>query len=112
LICSVWFVFDLIGVDAKSIDAVCEEVKDDTELSVKSCENSAVFSSLPLAIKWLRDSVQQNQSIRFQVVFFLVGGHYIFGNITYLGTHGQSGFICFCNCGMLFMLPAITCHQT
>jgi folylpolyglutamate synthase len=67
------------GVDAKSIDAVCEEVKDDTELSVKSCENSAVFSSLPLAIKWLRDSVQQNQSIRFQVL--VTGSIHLVGDV-------------------------------
>uniref|UniRef100_A0A2P2MCF9 Uncharacterized protein MANES_10G023400 n=1 Tax=Rhizophora mucronata TaxID=61149 RepID=A0A2P2MCF9_RHIMU len=37
-------------------------------MSVRTCKNSAVFPSLPLAIKWLRDSVQQNQSIRFQVM--------------------------------------------
>jgi hypothetical protein len=38
-----------------------------------------VFSSLPIAIKWLRDTVQQNQSIRFQVMPFLVGEYYMFG---------------------------------
>jgi folylpolyglutamate synthase len=33
-----------------------------------TCENSTVFPSLPLAIKWLRESVQQNQSVRYQVM--------------------------------------------
>ena len=37
------------------------------ETSASNCEHSAVFPSLPLAIKWLRDRVQQNQSLRFQV---------------------------------------------
>ncbi|XP_010658519.1 folylpolyglutamate synthase isoform X1 [Vitis vinifera] len=55
------------GGDAKNIDTR-EEGKDDTEKSVISCENSTVFPSLPLAIKWLRDSVRQNQSVRFQVM--------------------------------------------
>ncbi|XP_041994934.1 folylpolyglutamate synthase-like [Salvia splendens] len=31
-------------------------------------ENSTVFTSLPLAINWLRDSVRKNQSVRFQVL--------------------------------------------
>lgn len=73
----VCFVIDLVGGDAKSTDGICE-VKDDSELSTKSCENSMVFSSLPLAIKWLRDSVKQNQSIRFQVIPYLVGEYCIF----------------------------------
>ncbi|KAL4562087.1 hypothetical protein LXL04_034279 [Taraxacum kok-saghyz] len=33
---------------------------------VKSCENSVVFASLPLAIKWLRDAAKHNQSVRLQ----------------------------------------------
>ncbi|GLT69053.1 hypothetical protein SLA2020_412350 [Shorea laevis] len=65
--------------DAKSIDDDCEEVKDATKLSVKSCENSAVFSSLPIAIKWLRDAVQQNQSIRFQVL--VTGSLHLVGDV-------------------------------
>lgn len=48
------------------VEAVGEETKDDSQV-VKKCENSAVFASLPLAIKWLRDSVQQNKSVRLQV---------------------------------------------
>lgn len=55
----------------KNADAVCDEIKDDTQMCVKNCENSAVFASLPLAIKWLRDSVQQNSSVRFQVKLLL-----------------------------------------
>lgn len=53
--------------EAKNIDVAGEEVRDETEACIKSCENSAVFSSLPLAIKWLRDNAQQNHSVRFQV---------------------------------------------
>ncbi|XP_075669337.1 folylpolyglutamate synthase-like isoform X1 [Castanea sativa] len=68
-----------VGGDAKSTDGVCEEVKDDLELSTKSCENSMVFSSLPLAIKWLRDSAKQNQSIRFQVL--VTGSLHLMGDI-------------------------------
>lgn len=64
---------------AKNADAECEEVKDDTKLFVKGCENSAVFSSLPLAIKWLRDTVQQNQSIRFQVL--VAGSIHLVGDV-------------------------------
>ena len=49
--------FDISGSDSKA------------EVVGKSCENSTVFSSLPMAIKWLRDSVsQQNRSIRLQVI--------------------------------------------
>ncbi|XP_062156029.1 folylpolyglutamate synthase [Alnus glutinosa] len=65
--------------DAKSVDDDCEEVKDATKLSVKSCENSAVFSSLPIAIKWLRDTVQQNQSTRFQVL--VTGSLHLVGDV-------------------------------
>ena len=32
-----------------------------------SSRTSSVFESLPLAIKWLRETAQQNQSIQFQV---------------------------------------------
>ena len=76
------------------MDAVCEEVKDDTELCVKNCANSAVFSSLPIAIKWLRDYVQQNQSIRFQVVLFSCWRTlHVEYYITCLDTHGHSWFL-------------------
>lgn len=64
--------FDSIGGEAKNTDAGSEDKKDDTETSAKSCENSAVFSSLPSAIKWLRDSVQQNQSVRTQVILMFL----------------------------------------
>ncbi|WCJ19778.1 Folylpolyglutamate synthase [Euphorbia peplus] len=56
------------GGEASNTDVVCEEVKDESANDVRTCENSAVFPSLPLAIKWLRDSVQQNQSVRVQVL--------------------------------------------
>ncbi|TQD76651.1 hypothetical protein C1H46_037841 [Malus baccata] len=46
------------GTD-NSAATVCEELTDDKEIAVKSCENSAVFPSLPSAIQWLRDTVRQ-----------------------------------------------------
>lgn len=42
------------------------------EMKVTSCKNSMVFSSLPLAIKWLRDTAKQNKSVRLQVYFYFV----------------------------------------
>lgn len=74
-ICLIEFVFDSVVGDTKSTDAVCEEIKDDTELSIRSCENSAVFSSLPVAIKWLRDTIQRDQGVRFQVFLSLLEIH-------------------------------------
>ncbi|KAJ6772709.1 FOLYLPOLYGLUTAMATE SYNTHASE-RELATED [Salix koriyanagi] len=56
------------GGEAKYADAVCEEGKEDTKMSGSACENSAVFPSLPLAIKWVRESVLQNRSVRYQVL--------------------------------------------
>lgn len=68
------------GGDEKATDGVGEDLKnDDTEMCVKSGETSAVFSSLPLAIKWLRDSVQQNQSVRFQVL--VTGSLHLVGDV-------------------------------
>lgn len=47
-------------------------VTDNAEYSemsvVKSCENSVVFASLPLAIKWLRDTAKHNKSVRLKVI--------------------------------------------
>ncbi|KAK4791941.1 hypothetical protein SAY86_022376 [Trapa natans] len=63
----------------KHVDAVCDEIKDDTQLCIKNCENSAVFASLPLAIKWLRDSVQKNSSVSFQVL--VTGSLHLVGDV-------------------------------
>ncbi|KAK9282692.1 hypothetical protein L1049_010912 [Liquidambar formosana] len=67
------------GGDAKNTDVICEEGKGDTEKSVSCTENSAVFPSLPVAIKWLRDSVKQNQSIRYQVL--VTGSLHLVGDV-------------------------------
>ncbi|KAJ9175780.1 hypothetical protein P3X46_014296 [Hevea brasiliensis] len=67
------------GGEANRTDAVCEEVKDDTGTSVRTCENSAVFPSIPLAIKWLRDSVYKNQSVSFQVL--VTGSLHLVGDV-------------------------------
>ncbi|KAK7372416.1 hypothetical protein VNO80_05794 [Phaseolus coccineus] len=63
----------------KNTDIVSEELKDDMETSASNCEHSAVFPSLPLAIKWLRDRVQQNQSLRFQVL--VTGSLHLVGDV-------------------------------
>uniref|UniRef100_A0A5B7B5Y1 Folylpolyglutamate synthase n=1 Tax=Davidia involucrata TaxID=16924 RepID=A0A5B7B5Y1_DAVIN len=65
--------------DAKGSDLICEEGKDDAEKSIKSCEHSMVFPSLQLAIKWLRDNVQQNHSARFQVL--VTGSLHLVGDV-------------------------------
>ncbi|XAR66233.1 Tetrahydrofolate synthase [Bertholletia excelsa] len=65
------------GRDANSEDPINEE--GDKERSVGNCENSMVFSSLPLAIKWLQDRVQQNKSVRFQVL--VTGSLHLVGDV-------------------------------
>ncbi|XP_034202439.1 folylpolyglutamate synthase isoform X3 [Prunus dulcis] len=70
---------DKAGGDEKSTGAVFEELTDDTEMAVRSCENSAVFPSLPSAIKWLRDSVRKSQSVRFQVL--VTGSLHLIGDV-------------------------------
>jgi folylpolyglutamate synthase len=67
-----WLFYDLtLGLAGKITDIVSEELKDDNEMSASNCEHSAVFPSLPVAIKWLRDRSQQNQSVRFQVTLIM-----------------------------------------
>ncbi|KAK7387422.1 hypothetical protein VNO78_28218 [Psophocarpus tetragonolobus] len=61
----------------KSSNAASEELN--MEMSARNCEHSAVFSSLPLVIKWLRDTVQQNQSTRFQVL--VTGSLHLIGDV-------------------------------
>ncbi|CAN1251017.1 Folylpolyglutamate synthase [Linum perenne] len=54
--------------------------EDDSGATMGSSEKkSAVFSSLPLAIKWLRDSVRQNQSVRLQVL--VTGSLHLVGDV-------------------------------
>ncbi|GAV70310.1 Exostosin domain-containing protein/Mur_ligase_M domain-containing protein, partial [Cephalotus follicularis] len=65
--------------EAKDTDVVSEEVKDETEMIVRSCESSSVFCSLPLAIKSLRDSVLQNRSVRLQVL--VTGSLHLVGDV-------------------------------
>ncbi|GLT89092.1 hypothetical protein SLE2022_070920 [Rubroshorea leprosula] len=66
------------GGEAKNADKA-EEFNDDTGVSVQSCKYSAVFSSLPLAIKWLRDSAQMNSSTRLQVL--VTGSLHLVGDV-------------------------------
>lgn len=67
------------GNKGKITDIVSEELKDDMEMSASNCEHSAVFSSLPVAIKWLRDRSQQNQSVCFQVL--VTGSLHLVGDV-------------------------------
>ncbi|XP_022134300.1 folylpolyglutamate synthase isoform X2 [Momordica charantia] len=68
------------GTDSKGTGAVLEEETDKPEVGGKSCENSTVFPSLPVAIRWLRDSIlQQNRSIRLQVL--VTGSLHLVGDV-------------------------------
>ncbi|PSR93144.1 Folylpolyglutamate synthase [Actinidia chinensis var. chinensis] len=67
------------GGDAKKVDPICEEGEADKDRCVWSCENSSVFPSLPLAVKWLRDTIQQNKSTRFQVL--VTGSLHLVGDV-------------------------------
>ncbi|KAK7286485.1 hypothetical protein RJT34_21506 [Clitoria ternatea] len=63
--------------EGKSIDFTSEEFN--METSASNCEHSAVFSSLPLAIKWLKDTVQPNRSTCFQVL--VTGSLHLVGDV-------------------------------
>ncbi|KAM0008961.1 putative tetrahydrofolate synthase [Helianthus debilis subsp. tardiflorus] len=65
--------------NAKKLDPVSSVGEYDNDTSVVSCENSMVFSSLPLAIKWLRETVEQNKSIRLQVL--VTGSLHLIGDV-------------------------------
>ncbi|KAI3470794.1 hypothetical protein Pfo_027457 [Paulownia fortunei] len=67
------------GRDTKNAELTFEAVGDDTEKGAHSSENSTVFTSLPLAINWLRDSVRKNQSVRFQVL--VTGSLHLVGDV-------------------------------
>ncbi|XP_010256780.1 PREDICTED: folylpolyglutamate synthase isoform X2 [Nelumbo nucifera] len=67
------------GGDDKNTDSIYEEGKEDKEKYLMSCESSSVFPSLPLAIRWLRDSVEQNKSVRFQVL--VTGSLHLVGDV-------------------------------
>ncbi|GKF01457.1 folylpolyglutamate synthase isoform X8 [Tanacetum coccineum] len=60
-------------------ELVSIESKDHGETSIKSCENSVVFSSLPMAIKWLRDAAKQDRSVRLQVL--VTGSLHLVGDV-------------------------------
>lgn len=62
---------NLVGRDPKNAELTGEAGSDDNEKGAVTSENSTVFTSLPLAISWLRDSVRKNHSVRFQVTLTL-----------------------------------------
>ncbi|RHN68306.1 putative tetrahydrofolate synthase [Medicago truncatula] len=70
--------FSIMWLAGKNNSAASEELAG-MEMSVSNCEHSAVFSSLPLVINWLRDRVQQNQSTRFQVL--VTGSIHLIGDV-------------------------------
>ncbi|XP_071685717.1 folylpolyglutamate synthase-like [Rutidosis leptorrhynchoides] len=63
----------------KKDEVLSSENKDLDERSATSCKNSVVFSSLPLAIKWLRDTAEQNKSVRLQVL--VTGSLHLVGDV-------------------------------
>ncbi|TYH67855.1 hypothetical protein ES332_D06G217500v1 [Gossypium tomentosum] len=67
------------GGEPSNTDQACEEVKDDTGMSVTICKNSFVFSSLPSAIKWLRDTAQKDRFVHFQVL--VTGSLHLVGDV-------------------------------
>ncbi|XP_019245317.1 PREDICTED: folylpolyglutamate synthase isoform X2 [Nicotiana attenuata] len=67
------------GNDVKNTDQIFEEVTDDAEKGARSCENSKVFPSLPIAINWLRDTVRKNRSGRYQVL--VTGSLHLVGDV-------------------------------
>ncbi|KAI4385669.1 hypothetical protein MLD38_003666 [Melastoma candidum] len=67
------------GGKHSSRNGLGDEVKDDSDGCVKRYENSAVFISLPLAIKWLRDNARHNCSVNFQVL--VTGSLHLVGDV-------------------------------
>ncbi|MBA0819900.1 hypothetical protein Gohar_019664 [Gossypium harknessii] len=67
------------GGEPSNTDQACEEMKDDTGMSVTSFKNGSVFSSLPSAIKWLRDTAQKDRFVRFQVL--VTGSLHLVGDV-------------------------------
>ncbi|KAL8257522.1 hypothetical protein R6Q59_029563 [Mikania micrantha] len=51
----------------KKVDSVSIVGEHDDDMCVISCENSMVFSSLPLTINWLRECAKQNKSLQVLV---------------------------------------------
>ncbi|KAI7735075.1 hypothetical protein M8C21_004944, partial [Ambrosia artemisiifolia] len=63
----------------KKVDPVSSVREYDNDTSVKSCENSMVFSSLPLAINYLRETAEQDKSVRLQVL--VTGSIHLIGDV-------------------------------
>ncbi|KAI7735085.1 hypothetical protein M8C21_004954 [Ambrosia artemisiifolia] len=63
----------------KKVDPVSSVREYDNDTSVKSCENSMVFSSLPLAINYLRKTAEQDKSVRLQVL--VTGSIHLIGDV-------------------------------
>ncbi|KAL8119691.1 hypothetical protein AgCh_016977 [Apium graveolens] len=71
--------YEFIIRGEKGAEITSDEVKEESESYIKRCENSTVFPSLPVAIKWLRDNAQRNQSVRYQVL--VTGSLHLIGDV-------------------------------
>ncbi|XP_010554637.1 PREDICTED: folylpolyglutamate synthase isoform X2 [Tarenaya hassleriana] len=58
--------------DSKGRDCVLKERKDETGTRFRNRGNSTVFSSIPSAVKWIRDRAQRSRTVQFQVKDFAV----------------------------------------
>ncbi|GER34895.1 folylpolyglutamate synthase [Striga asiatica] len=67
------------GREVKNADLTWEAIVDDPEKGATNSENSTVFTSLPLAINWLRDNARKNQSVHFQVL--VTGSLHLVGDV-------------------------------
>ncbi|CAO2817139.1 unnamed protein product [Amaranthus hypochondriacus] len=67
------------GGYAKDSDIGSKEERDESEKGIISCTNSKVFSTLPLAINWIRDYARQNQYVRVQVL--VTGSLHLIGDV-------------------------------
>ncbi|CAA0809399.1 Folylpolyglutamate synthase [Striga hermonthica] len=65
--------------EVKNAELTCEAIVDDPEKCATNSENSTVFTSLPLAINWLRDNARKNQSVHFQVL--VTGSLHLVGDV-------------------------------
>lgn len=67
------------GKNKKGESRVYARSEDNKEICVEDFGKSRVFPSLPVAIKWLRDTVQQDKSARFQVL--VTGSLHLVGDL-------------------------------
>ncbi|KAG0468213.1 hypothetical protein HPP92_017541 [Vanilla planifolia] len=67
------------GVTDHTVVNVNEACKVGEEINARSFENSAVFTSIPSVIKWLRECAQENRTMRIQVL--VTGSLHLVGDV-------------------------------